>query len=54
MSNFDFDSNFNKIQKQSNTLFRVALVGWVVGVVIALAVLVGVGYVAIHFLAKVW
>ena len=54
MRNFDFDSHFNKVQKQSSTIFRVAFVGWIVGALVSLAVLAGLVYVAIHFLAKVW
>jgi len=50
----DFDSHFNKIQKQSATVFRVAFVAWIVGALISLALLGGLVYVAIHFLAKVW
>lgn len=54
MSNFDFDSHFNKIQKHGNTIFRLAFVGWIVGVILSLALLAAGIYVAVHFLAKVW
>ena len=54
MSNFDFDSHFNKIHKHGNTIFRLAFVGWIVGALVGLALLAATVYVAIHFLAKVW
>lgn len=50
----DFDSHFNKIQKRSDTIFKVAAGAWVVGVLLSLACLAVVVYVAVHFLAKVW
>jgi hypothetical protein len=50
----DFDNHFRSIQKQQNSLFRVALIGWIIGALVTLAIIVGVAVVAFHFLAKVW
>jgi hypothetical protein len=50
----DFDSRFNKIQSRSESIFKFAFVAWIVSAVLVLAILGGLVYVAIHFLAKVW
>ncbi len=51
---FDFDKNFNEVQKQVNTVFMVGLVGTIAMLLLGLAVLGGLGYVAWYFLVKVW
>lgn len=50
----DFDNHFRNIQKRQTTLFQVAIWAWVVGALLSLGILGAIGYVALHFLAKVW
>lgn len=50
----DFDKRFNQIQKQGTSLFRVAIVAWVVAACAGLAGVIALVYVAAHFLSKFW
>ena len=58
MSQFSIDPFHNdwdrKIERQSNRIFGLAVVAWVVGSIVSLAITVGIVIVAIHFLSKVW
>lgn len=50
-SSFDFDRNFDK---NFNRLAKGAIIAWVTWALICLAFVVGVVYIAIHFIAKYW
>ncbi len=50
----DFDSHFKKMQRNSTTIMKVSVIGFILTAVVSLGLLVAVVYVAAHFLAKVW
>lgn len=54
----DFDKTFNEVQRQATDTFKTVAVlsafGSLVMLLLGLAIFGGLGYVAWHFLAKVW
>ena len=50
----DFDKRFNDTMKLASKGIAFAMVIWVIWAVVVLSILGGIGYVAFHFLAKVW
>lgn len=49
-----FDAQFTKTEKSVRRFMGFAIVAWIIGAIISLALLIGIVYVAIHFLQKVW
>lgn len=52
--NNNFDRSFAKMEKRVGLFAGFGLAAWVVFVLIDLALLAGIVFVAIHFLGKVW
>ena len=51
----DFDKNFRRTVRTTSTgLTGFALLWWLLSMLVSLAVLCGLGYVAWHFISKLW
>jgi hypothetical protein len=50
----NFDRHLTNVEKQIKRTWAAIIVIWAVGAVTSLAVLGALGYVAYHFLSKVW
>jgi nitrate reductase NapE component len=48
------NNDFDRMQRQSSSIFRFAFGAWFVWLFVAIAFWGGVGYVAWHFLSKFW
>ena len=54
MNDFDFDKHFSNHEKRVGGVFKAAFVVAILQILFTLAVVGGLIFVGIHFLAKVW
>lgn len=52
--NRDFDRSFAKMEKNVGRVSALVVVAWILFVLVDLAILAGIVFVAVHFLSKVW
>lgn len=50
----DFNQQMRNAEKIQNRIMKFGLMMWVLWVVFCVSLIAAVGYVAVHFLSKVW